>query len=106
MEVVVPEQELNRKADTPEPLTDKPANSAPDNYILQVGSFRNTSDAEQLKAQLALLGSIATVQKVTVNDETWYRVRIGPFADARAANEMRRTLANNQIETVVMKANP
>ncbi len=106
MEVVVPEQELSRKADTPEPLTDTPANSAPDNYILQAGSFRNAPDAEQLKAQLALLGSIATVQKVTVDDETWYRVRIGPFADARAANEMRRTLADNQIETLVMKANP
>jgi cell division protein FtsN len=106
MEVVVPEQELSRKADTPDPLTDTPANSAPDNYILQAGSFRNASDAEQLKAQLALLGSIATVQKVTVDDETWYRVRIGPFADARAANEMRRTLADNQIETLVMKANP
>jgi len=108
MEVVVPEQELSRKADTDttDPLNATPADSTPDNYILQAGSFRNASDAEQLKAQLALLGSIATVQKVTVDGETWYRVRIGPFADARQANEMRRTLADNQIETLVMKANP
>ncbi len=109
MEVVVPEQELSRKADKADkadPLTDTPANSAPDNYILQAGSFRNASDADQLKAQLALLGSIATVQKVTVNGQTWHRVRIGPFRGAREANEMRRMLSDNQIETLVMKANP
>ena len=106
MEVVVPEQELSRKADKTDPLTDMPADSTPDNYILQAGSFRNASDAEQLKAQLALLGSIAAVQKVTVNGQTWHRVRIGPFRGAREANEMRRMLADNQIETLVMKANP
>ncbi len=59
-----------------------------------------------MKAQLALLGSIATVQKVTVNGETWHRVRIGPFQGAREADEMRRMLSDNQIETLVMKANP
>jgi cell division protein FtsN len=106
MEVVVPEQELSRKADKTDPLTDMPADSTPDNYILQAGSFRNASDAEQLKAQLALLGSIAAVQKVTVNGQTWHRVRIGPFSGAREANEMRRMLSDNQIETLVMKANP
>ena len=106
MEVIVPEQELSRKADKAGPATDTTADSVPDNYILQAGSFRNASDAEQLKAQLALLGSIANVQKVTVNGQTWHRVRIGPFKGAREANEMRRMLADNQIDTLVMKANP
>jgi len=103
MEVVVPEQELSRKA---EPLTDTASGSAQDRYILQVGSFKNAADAEQMKAKLALLGSIATVQTVTVNDETWHRVRIGPFSGARKADEMRRMLSENQIDTLVMKANP
>jgi cell division protein FtsN len=106
MEVVVPEQELSSKADKAPALTDTSTNTVQDNYILQAGSFRNASDAEQMKAQLALLGSMATVQKVTVNGQTWHRVRVGPFQGAREANEMRRMLADNQIDTLVMKANP
>ena len=106
MEVIVPEQELSRKADKAESVNDTATDNAQDSYILQAGSFRNASDAEQLKAQLALLGSIANVQKVTVNGQTWHRVRIGPFRGAREADEMRRMLSDNQIDTLVMKANP
>jgi len=103
MEVVVPEKELSRKA---EPALDATPGGAQDSYILQVGSFQSASDAEQMKAQLALLGSVANVQTVTVNGSTWHRVRIGPFKGARKADEMRRLLSDNQIDTLVMKANP
>jgi cell division protein FtsN len=104
MEVVVPEQELSRKAEPSGPQTS--VDDSADQYILQAGSFRNATDAEQMKAQLALLGSMATVQKVTVNGQTWHRVRLGPFQGAREANEIRRMLADNRIDTLVMKANP
>lgn len=103
MEVVVPDQELSRKA---KPEADTTPGNAQDSYILQVGSFQNAADAEQMKARLALLGSVANVQTVTVNGETWHRVRIGPFKGARKADEMRRMLSDNQIDTLVMKANP
>ena len=63
-------------------------------------------DAEQMKARLALMGSIATVQKVTVNGQTWHRVRIGPFKGARKADEKRRMLSDNNFDTLVMKVNP
>lgn len=105
MEVVVPEQELSRKADKSEPASNAPPLNDADSYILQVGSFRDSSDAEQMKARLALLGSMATVQTVTVNGQTWHRVRIGPFEGARKADEMRRMLSDNKIDTLVMKAN-
>jgi len=101
MEVVVPVQELSRKA---EPATG--AGNALDSYILQAGSFRNAADAEQRKARLALLGAVATIHTVTVNDETWHRVRIGPFEGARKADDMRRLLDDNNIDTLVLKANP
>jgi len=103
MEVVVPEQELSRKAEPTSPQTAADSN---DQYILQAGSFRNATDAEQMKAQLALLGSMATVQKVTVNGQNWHRVRVGPFPSAREADEMRRMLSGNNIDTMVLKANP
>ena len=103
MEVVVPEQELRRKA---APMTGTATGGQPDSYILQAGSFKNAADAEQMKAKLALMGSMATLQTVTVNGETWHRVRIGPFEGARKADEMRRLLSDNQIDTLVMKTNP
>lgn len=105
MEVVVPEQELSRKADSPESSSDATPSEQGDSYILQVGSFRSSADAEQMKASLALLGTVARVQTVTVDNQTWHRVRIGPFAGARKADEMRRMLSDNQIDTLVMKAN-
>jgi cell division protein FtsN len=103
MEVVVPDQELSRKA---EPVPDPIAGGVQDDYILQVGSFQSAADAEQMKARLALLGTIANVQTVTVNGNTWHRVRIGPYKGARKADEIRRLLSDNQIDTLVMKANP
>ena len=106
MEVVVPEQELKRKADKADPATSTTVQKTQDYYILQTGSFRSANDAEQMKARLALLGSMATVQKVTVNGQTWHRVRIGPFQGARTADDMRRMLSDNKIDTLVMKANP
>ena len=103
MEVVIPEQELRRKA---EPSPGETSGGPQDQYILQAGSFKNSADAEQMKAKLALLGSIASIQTVTVNGETWHRVRIGPFQGARKADEIRRMLSDNQVDTLVMKANP
>ncbi len=103
MEVVVPEQQLRREA---EPSSQPIAGTAQDKYVLQVGSFRNAADAEQMKARLALMGSIASIHTVTVNGQTWHRVRIGPFEGAREADEKRRMLSDNQIDTLVMKVNP
>lgn len=103
MEVVVPAQELSRKA---EPASEAISGNALDSYVLQAGSFRNAADAEQRKAQLALLGAVATIHTVTVNDETWHRVRIGPFEGARKADDMRRLLDDNNIDTLVLKSNP
>lgn len=100
MEVVVPEQELSRPA---QPAESAPAPSDTASYLLQVGSFRERSDAEQMKARLALMGFTARIQTVTVNDATWHRVRVGPVSGARQADEMRSRLADNGIDSLVMK---
>ena len=72
-------------------------------YLLQVGSFKQARDAEQLKANLALIGIVAGIQTVRVNDATWHRVRIGPVTGARKADELRNQLAENDIDSLVMK---
>jgi len=99
MEVVVPEQELKDSSGgqsrMPQPDTE--------NYLLQVGSFKRAGDAEQMKARLALLGMTAKIQSVRVNGATWHRVRVGPVTGARQADELRSRLADNDIDSLVMK---
>ncbi len=99
MEVVVPEDELSRQA---RPEAAVPQNDS-EQFILQVGSFKDRADAEQRKAQLALLGETASIQSVTVDGATWHRVRIGPVSGVRAADEKRNKLANSGIDSLVMK---
>ena len=101
MEVVVPEQELSKKS-LPQETPTEPADSG--SYLLQVGSFRENSDAEQMKARLALLGIMSRIQTVKVNEATWHRVRVGPVSGARQADEMRSQLSDNGIESLVMKS--
>lgn len=103
MEVIVPEQELSRNA---QPTNSRDMADQNGAYILQVASFRSSADAEQMKARLALLGSVASIQVVTINDATWHRVRIGPVAGARRTDEIRRMLQDNDIKALVLKANP
>lgn len=100
MEVVVPERELSSRAD-PAAATSETVSG--EQFVLQAGSFRSAADADQMKAQLALIGSVANVQSVTVNNQTWHRVRIGPVQGARQANELRRQLQDNGIEVLVLK---
>lgn len=110
MEVVVPEQELSASkkaeaaAQASAQTSDEPVASDADNYILQVGSFRASADAEQMKARLALQGFAAQTQTVKVNDETWHRVRIGPVAGASKADAMRTQLSQAGIDSLLMKS--
>jgi cell division protein FtsN len=110
MEVVVPEEELNaqtRAQPAAQPpaagQSAEPATAGADQYLLQVGSFRTSADAEKMKAGLALLGIGARIQTVTVNDATWHRVRVGPVNGAREAEAMRARLAGAGIDSLVMK---
>lgn len=96
IEVVVPRHEIEERArERPDPADEG-------TYMLQVGSFRSASDAEGLRAQLTLLGLDAQIQTVTVNEETWHRVRVGPFDNARETNSARRRLLDNGHEAMVL----
>ena len=102
MEVVVPEDELNvRSQPDGRPLAE---GDGATQYLLQVGSFRQLSDADEMKARLALLGIVAQIQEVKVNDATWHRVRVGPVEGARAADEIRSQLTEQGIDSLVMQS--
>ncbi len=98
-EVVIPEEDI---AVTPPQET--AAVSQTGTYVLQAGSFRNAADADRLRAQLALLGVESRIQTVTIDDaDTWHRVRIGPLQDLGDLNNVRRRLAANSIEALVIR---
>jgi len=130
LEVVVPDEELARKAPPippkappPKPAVADPRTAAKEppaaqktpaakdapsadgsSYLLQVASFKTAADAEQLKAQLALSGLQAQIQKVTINGkDTYHRVRAGPFKGKEAANQARALLSGKGLEPIAIK---
>lgn len=75
-------------------------------YYLQAGSFSSRDAAERRKAELALLGIIATVitQKSGENAAT-HRVQIGPFSKMEELDRIRGSLQSNGITTSLV-SNP
>jgi len=82
----------------PQPAV-KPAASSGGNYFLQSGSFNTMDQAERLKAQLALLGLGASVQKLTINKNTIHRVRVGPYRDYTSLNQARALMRQHGIQS-------
>ncbi len=69
-------------------------------FYLMAGSFQKPSDADAQKANLALIGFDASVQKAVVGEKVWYRVKIGPFKRQDDANRARSELKENGIDAV------
>jgi len=77
---------------------------AAENYYLQVGSFRSHAEADNLKARLAFLGMVASVQSVDLADRgVWYRVRVGPFMQKTQVDNVHVTLRENGIDAQLIK---
>lgn len=97
-EVVIPENQEHARRDL------KPApETRPGTYVLQAGSYRNFADADRVRAQLALQGVESKVQKVTVDADTWHRVRIGPITDLGELNRVRGRLRQADIDALVVR---
>jgi cell division protein FtsN len=73
-------------------------------FTLQAGSFRRPSDADRRKAQLAMIGFEARVEKVRVQDGNTHRVMIGPFATSDKANHAKTQLQKQKIQTMIVRA--
>lgn len=104
LEVFVPEPEV--KSTAPKPQTQQQTNSpvpTGKRYLLQAGSFKSNDDAERLKASLALLGVQSSIQNVTINQDSWHRVRIGPFSNPVLLRETLSTLKQNNIHAMTME---
>lgn len=99
MEVAVPEAEIELRVKKAEP---EQING--EAFVLQVGSFRKYDEAERMKASVALWGLEADVQTVAINgQDTWHRVRLGPYSDLAKLNETRSLLRENGVYAIVLK---
>jgi cell division protein FtsN len=90
-EVEVPSTPANSvpsKARTPLPTGDA---------MLQAGSFKQSTEAEKMLAQLALVGIAARIQRASVDDETWFRVRIGPIQTVEELRVVQAKLREAEI---------
>jgi cell division protein FtsN len=98
-EVVIPEQDGTVPAAGPGtgPV------EKPGAYILQAGSFRNHADADRVRALIAMQGVESKIQKVTIDRDTWHRVRVGPITNLQQLEETRSKLRNARIDALVIK---
>ena len=94
-EVVIPEQEPDVEADVEPRAIVKPGL-----YILQAGSFTRFEDADRRRAELALQGIESSIQRVTIDDKTYHRVRIGPMDDLEELNMLRSRLRAAKIDVI------
>jgi len=110
LEVFIPENETrppDRSTETKQKPTTKSKNASKKlvnkQYVLQIGSFQSLDDAKKLKANVAFLGLAANIQHVTVNRQTWHRVRTGPYTSKQQMYKNQRTLKNNSITSISME---
>jgi cell division protein FtsN len=93
------------KADGAEAKTDSKAESPDDkwSYFLQAGAFREQSDAEGMRAKLALMGVEAKISERQAETGVLYRVRVGPFNQLEAMNKVRGKLSDNGVDAAVVR---
>src|ERR1019366_1976758 len=61
-------------------------------YNIQIEAVMDKSGADEMVLRLKTLGYSAQEMKVALNGQTWYRVRIGPYASADEANAAQNKL--------------
>jgi rare lipoprotein A len=72
-------------------------------YTLQIGSFSQRQNAQELRDRLAPSYPDIIIAPLQVRDATYYRVQIGTYSDRGAAEEQARHLAQAGYPVVVME---
>ena len=72
-------------------------------YTLQAGSFQHSGEAERARSHLAGIGIAADIQRVVLDKDTWYRVKIGPIKSPTELESMRSRLVKNKINFIITR---
>lgn len=74
------------------------------NFYLQVGAFQTEQDADNMKANLALLGLESVIQTASLPDKgIWHRVRVGPFTELSQTERAKEVLKQNGLNADLIK---
>ncbi len=85
----------------------QPEPARAERLYLQVGAFEDPSEADNMKALLALNGISANAQRTQLADgRIVHRVRIGPFNNPEEMNPIRSRLASAGLTASVVRVNP
>lgn len=96
-EVMVPEEQLDLR---PDPAAD----DATAQYLIQAGSFAKTTDAERMRAELALLGIETRVSEARLqNGQVVHRVVAGPYLGREALDKARGRLKQNGYRQLLVR---
>ena len=99
-----PERPAERTSPDTLAKTEPAPTKAGDRLWLQAGAFVNESDAENLKARLALSGWEAVIQTATLPDKSVrYRVRIGPYDNNEQLNRTKADLGKSGFDVAVIR---
>jgi len=97
-----PEEDIAAIPDEPTP--EAPAAAEGQQLYLQVGAYSEASDAENVRATLALNGIESVTQRAELDDgRTVHRVRIGPFSEPDEMNPVRSRLASAGMTASVVR---
>lgn len=104
MEVIVPkgDEQEERQIDDSDP--DTLAHRHNEQFLLQAGSFRTSTDADRRRAELILQGFEVGVQRVELQSgDVWHRVMVGPFTNANTMLRAQDKLVAAGIETLPIR---
>lgn len=73
------------------------------NYTLQLGSFSQLENAQQLRDQLAKSFTDVTINPLKSKDATYYRVNLGSFPSRADAEERARQVAHAGYSVIIME---
>ncbi|HEY4683056.1 MAG TPA: SPOR domain-containing protein [Candidatus Acidoferrales bacterium] len=96
--VPAPPVEEKRERSVPAPRPVAPAPTGAKNMV-QVAALKNPDEARHLVARLKRKRYAAFV--VPPGSDSYYRVQVGPFADAREAEAVRQKLAQEGFKAIV-----
>jgi len=98
MEVVIPEAEIEERR-----RLEGTGKGKVGTFIIQIGSFKKMSQADTLKARLALLGIESSVQTINQSGTVWHRVKSGPHKSFLKVDRIQNKLHRNHMDSIIIK---
>ena len=72
-------------------------------YTLQIGSFSQRQNAQELRDRLAQSYPDVTITPLQIKDTTYYRVQLGTFSNHAAAEEQARQVTQAGYPVIIME---